>query len=590
MHYLVEKTFRQRGFDDELLKKIEDGHHTIPDNMNLMCDRLHNIKLSRKHIVLIPDFDMDGIAAGTCGYSGFCELGFYFSLYLPDVNSGYGFGPEDIIAIMQKWPDTQVIMTCDVGITCSAGIKYAKSIGLEVLITDHHLGTVNNGADIVIDPAADNSTYSNSLGHSSICGAYVIWQILMSYVYSYGTSDQINAIERLIIFAGLGTVSDIMPMVCENRVAVKDSLRILKWLMPSDETVESYQTFDNYAASPLSGYHDLGDSYQYRSVFYGLQAIMWYFKAERHYDRHKIDEDFFGFTLAPMFNSIKRMGGDIATAFGVFFDKEKSYNNIRELYDLNIKRKKIVAESIVELNAIPQPFAPFLYLSDAPAGILGLLATQLTNATGMPTLVVNRTPLSDGRLHGSGRSPENYNFIDAITRLHFEESVKVAGHPSAFGVSVPADDDLLSSLYMALYADTAAIMEAEAEINPLEAADFIIGTGEDCDVDFDVFTLDDYLHEICKYKPFGHGFFKPNIAIRLTKEDMEAWPWFIMGKDSQHVKFCNDEGLDIVIWDGAGDTYFCKDGFSALGHLQYTEYDGAQQLSFVVDNLLEMRI
>lgn len=588
MHYLVEKTFRQRGFDDELLSKIENGEHSIPDNISIACDTLHYHMMMRHHIVLIPDFDMDGIASGITGYSGFCELGFYFSLYLPDVNKGYGFGPEDIMKIMQKWPDTKVIMTCDVGITCKAGIAYAKSIGLSVIITDHHVGNFDNGADVVIDTSAAGSTYNNSLGASSICGAYVIWQLLNSYANKYGTHSQIEAIERLIVFVGIGTVSDVMPMICENRVAVKNAIRILRWLMPSDEAVENYQTFDNYVKSPLSGYHDLGQSYQYRSVFYGLQALMWYFKVEKHYDRYKIDEDFFGFTVAPMFNSVKRMGGDIGTAFGVFFDKNNSYSNIKELYDLNILRKQVVADAMTDLNTIPQPFAPFLYLSDAPAGILGLLATQLLKATGMPTLVVNRTPLEDGRLHGSGRSPQNYNFMEALVRLQLDSSiVNALGHPNAFGVSVPASDDLLSILYMALYTDTAEDAEAAAQIDPFETADFIIGSGKDCDVDFDVFTLDDYLQEIRQYKPFGNGFFRPNIAIRLTKDDMKTCPWFIMGKDSQHVKYCQEEGLDIVIWDGAGDTYFCKDGFSALGHLQYTEYDGEQQLSFVVDNLLD---
>ena len=588
MHYLVEKTFRQRGFDDELLKKIEDGSHSIPDNIDYACDVLHYHKQRGDHVVLIPDFDMDGISAGTGGYSGFCELGFYFSLYLPDVNSGYGFGPEDIMKIMEKWPDTKVIMTCDVGITCKAGIAYAKSIGLTVIVTDHHVGSLSNGADVVIDTSAVESSYANSLGASKICGAYVIWQVMMTYANKYGSVSQKESIERLIVFAGIGTVSDVMPMICENRVAVKESIRILRWLMPSDEAVENYQTFDRYVSSPLSGYHDLGDSYQYRSTFYGLQALMWYFKVEKHYDRHKVDEDFFGFTVGPMFNSIKRMGGDIGIAFGVFFDKSHAYENIKELYDLNILRKQVVAEAMVDLNAIPQPFAPFLYLSDASAGILGLLATQLLKATGMPTMVVNRTPLDNGRLHGSGRSPQNYDFMEAIVRLKLDSSIiDVAGHPTAFGVNVPASDDLLSMLYMSLYTDTAADADAAAQIDPFETADFIIGSGNDCDVNFDVFVLDDYLHEIRRYKPFGHGFFRPNIAIRLTKEDMKSCPWFIMGKESQHAKYCQEEGLDIVIWDGAGDTYFCKDGFSALGHLQYTEYDGEQQLSFVVDNLLE---
>lgn len=586
MHYLVEKTFRQRGFDEDLLQKIDDGRHSVFDNMPQMCNALHCAYNQHKHIIFISDFDMDGISSGTIGYAGLCELGFYVSLYLPDVNEGYGFGPSDIKKIMDKWPDAQVIITGDVGIQCRDGINYAKSIGLEVLITDHHVGSMNIPADVVIDPSVDTSTYVNVLGNSSVCGAYVIWQILFYYANMYCTTEQISAIERLIVFAGLGTVSDVMPMVCENRMAVNESLRILKWLMPSKDVVETYGSFENYVSYPLSGYHDLGISSQYRDVFYGLQAVMWYFRSERKFNRSKIDEDFFGYTLAPMFNSVKRMGGDIGVAFGVFFDRDRAYSNILELDYLNNLRKQLVAEHMAAIPEIDQPFAPFIYLSDAPAGILGLMATQLLNSSGMPTIVVNRTVLSDGRLHGSGRSPENYNFMQAIDRLKIPtDMLSIAGHPYAFGASLSSDSDVLSWIYMRLLADTATGIEET--VDPFQTADFIIGSGSDCDVTFDPFTLDDYLHEINTYKPFGHGFFKPSIAIRVTKDDMKDFNWLIMGRSSQHVRYCHIEGLDIVIWNGAGDTYFCRNGFSALGHMQYVEYDGESEIAFVVDNLFD---
>jgi len=590
MHYLIQKTFERRGFSEELLKQIEDGHHTLPTNIDVMCDRLKMAHDNKLRIVLIPDFDMDGIASGTEGYAGFCELGFNFSLYLPNVIKGYGFNEDDINAIKQQWPDVQVIMTCDVGITCTKAIAYAKSLGLEVLVTDHHVGKLDNGADISVDPSAEDSSYDNVLGHSSICGAFVIYQVLCHYAFKYGTEKEKDTIERLIVLVGLGTVSDVMPMICENRIAVKDSLRILKWLLPSDEAIETYGSFNAYAKTPLSGYHMLGSSYQYQSLFYGIQAMLWYFKSEKHYDRKRIDEDFFGFTLAPMFNTIKRMGDDIGLAFGVFFDRQNCYENIRRLDALNDLRKQAVSEAMIAINEITQPFAPFIYLSDARTGLLGLLAAKLMQASGTPTIVANRTALEDGFLHGSGRSPQNYNFMEAIDRLKLPyDTIHVAGHPHAFGASLASDESLLSGLYTTLYVDTFADIEAVSNVDPFDTADFIIGSGSECDVYFDVFTLDDYLYELKSYKPFGHGFFRPNIAIRISKEDMAATHWFIIGKDSQHVKYCHDEGLDIVIWDGAGDTFFCKDGFSALGHLQYTEYDGEQQLSFVVDNLLEAK-
>ena len=591
MHYLVEKTFERRGITPEFLENIENYYHSIPDNMDSMCHSLRDAYLKHRHIVLIPDFDMDGVCSGVCGYSGFCELGFYFSLYLPDVSKGYGFGPDDIIKIKQKWPDVEIIMTCDVGITCYDGINYAKAIGLDVLITDHHLGSMNNGADVVVDPSATASTYSNVFGHSSICGVHVIWQILYEYASTYGTEEQRNNIERLMVLVGIGTVTDIMPVICENRKAIKHSIKILKWLMPTDDVVEKYSSFDEYVKTPLSGYHSLGKSEQYNTLFYGIQSMLWYFKTERHYDSHKIDEDFFGYLLGPMFTSIKRMGADIDLAFGVFFDKQNTYDNIKKLDELNDERKKLVADELLALKELPQPYAPFIYLTDASAGLLGLLAAKLMDVSGLPTMVFNRTALDDGRLHGSGRSIDCYDFEDAMKRFVADMNIKdivMKGHAHAFGISTTDNAGVLSSFYMWLLADTADIAAEITDQDPLALADFVVGSTPDCDVDFDIFTLDDYFHEINKYRPFGKGFFKPCIGIRATKDDMKSFPWFIMGRNSQHAKFCHEEGLDVIIWNGAGDTYFCKDGFSALGHLQYTEFGGESQLSFIIDSFVEV--
>ena len=93
--------------------------------------------------------------------------------------------------------------------------------------------------------------------------------------------------------------------------------------------------------------------------------------------------------------------------------------------------------------------------------------------------------------------------------------------------------------------------------------------------------------QINQYKPYGNGFFKPNIAIKLTKDDVDNPSLIVMGKNSQHVKYCFDDGIDIVIWNGVGDSYFCQNGFCALGHLSNLTYENEQELVFIVDLLLE---
>ena len=591
MHYLVEKTFEKRGFTEELLSKINDRGHSLIDQIVPFTERLHEIYLQHKHIIFLPDFDMDGIASGTIGYAGLCELGFYASLYLPDTTSGYGFDASDIIKIVSKWPDTSVIITGDVGISCTDGISYARSIGIEVLVTDHHKDTIYNGANLAVDPSSYESTYSNALGHSSICGAYVIWQVLSYYAHTYCNAETISNIDRLLVFAGIGTVSDTMPMLCENRSAVLDAIGILKWLMPSASDIEAYPSFEDYVSRPLSGYHNLGVSQQYRDVFYGLQALMWYFRSKKRLHRKDINEEFFGFTLAPMFNSLKRLGGDIGVAFGVFFDRTNALSHIEELDDLNEQRKELVAFYMAEISSTDQPFAPFIYFSSAPGGILGLLATKLLHMSGTPTIVVNNSDKNADTFSGSGRSPEGYDFMEALARIgisHSELSVK--GHPHSFGAFISSDFGTISFVYTRLMADF-SMMTSGIDIDPFEIADFVIGSNsETSDVGFDPFELYEYFVEINTYRPFGHGFFKPQIAIHVSEADMSSIAWSIIGAKSQHAKYAHINGLDVIMWNGAGDTYFCRKGFSAIGHLQYVEFNGFSSLAFVVDDLFDYNV
>lgn len=106
------------------------------ENIRTLCNELHNAK--NDPVVVYPDFDCDGIMAGTILNAGLNQLGFDAKLYVPDASAGYGMQHEQIDIIKDCFPTAKTIITCDTGITAFEPVDYAQSIGYTVLITDHH--------------------------------------------------------------------------------------------------------------------------------------------------------------------------------------------------------------------------------------------------------------------------------------------------------------------------------------------------------------------------------------------------------------------------------------------------------------------
>ena len=227
---LVERRFANRGYPADYLTKISNPEHKVLANTDVFVNRLHELHESQDLVVVLSDFDMDGISAGTEGFAGLSELGFNVALFLPNPKEGYGFSPETIMKLWQQYPKVKAIITCDVGITCFEGVETAKNLGIDVLLTDHHSmddsGKLPDGAYCIVNPKCEDA--ETGYVHSDICGAYVLYQLLESYAIKYCSRQVVEQIRRLRVFAGLGTVSDGMPLLYENRQLVMDAISIAK--------------------------------------------------------------------------------------------------------------------------------------------------------------------------------------------------------------------------------------------------------------------------------------------------------------------------------------------------------------------------
>lgn len=521
MNKLIEKMFENRGYTADFLNDIMVCNHKLPLGVKELCDRLDVYRDTQKLIVLLTDFDLDGICCGVIGYAGLNELGFNVELYKPDVTKGYGFGPDEVCDIMQKFPDVNAILTGDVGISAFEGIAYAKALGLDVFVTDHHKGDVPSQADVIVDPCRDIDTES----YAFICGANVLYQVLRYYAEYHMPNNRgyyLEQIDRLRVFAGFGTISDSMPLYHENRQIVNDAISICRMLYGDGNS----DMFKYIPGCP-----------HYQCVFYGLYAI---FKAYAAADKVKssndITETFVAYYIAPMFNSIKRMGGLVEYAYLVFFGGCNHANNaLAYLFDLNEQRKELVRDKLETMLSMHQPWFPYVYLTDAPGGICGLLAQQVMTITGMPVFVVH----SDGDGYsGSGRCPSWLPFLQVglPNGCHWW----AAGHNPAFGFGCENDDALDEMVdYLKSIIDVYKPSDDDLAVKP----DFVVSEFGDGDTDLDVLLLSNYVHskELCR--PFGSGFPSPNTEFRFSPYSAV---WSIVGSEHNHLKLIFSNGVTVM--------------------------------------------
>ena len=555
MNRLVELTFKNRGYSSEFLREMECAEHEDLKDIDRLAVRLKEIHDEGRHITVIPDFDMDGISAGTVAYAGLSELGFDVSLFIPDPSKGYGFNEDTIKELLKKHPRTQTILTCDTGISCYEGINYCKDRGIEILVTDHHIQEAVSEADIIVDPCRMDDGYE----HKGICGAFVIQLVLQFYADTFCDTHMRDQMQRLRLFAGIGTVSDIMPVLYENRQLIRDSIGLARAVY-SNGTVHGVRNFEGCTA--------------YKTPFWGMFAVL-KVCAEHGIIKKEddINEEFYGFYLAPMFNSVKRMDGDLRRAFLVFFGNERE-ENAEYLYQLNELRKKTVEEEMENLLSSVQPYAPFIYISKAKPGILGLLATRLVERNKMPVFVMNdMTGRMKGPFCGSGRSPEWYPcFSRQIGRFD------IAGHECAFGCRL-SDNSALVETFRFLKEDVPAML-ANADIKEA-VPDFIISTDWKADTGIDIALFDEYLSEMENYHPFGKGFPQPDVVFRFNDSDA-VYGWKSLGMDKQHLKIGFASGFDLYLWN-QGDKISLKDNgemHEARGKLFISEYAGKRGICF----------
>ena len=592
---LFNKILSRKGWTPQVLAELNDPTYARLLDMDVVVEHLHRLAQSQELLVILPDFDMDGITAGSLGYAGLSELGLNVALYRPDHARGHGFGPYDIERITDQFPDVRAIITCDTGIDSYEGIDHAVKLGLTVLVTDHHLEMAREGRDTclpahaVVDPSRLDETYPNK----GICGAHVLYQVLVAYAEAH-RRDKLDEVSLLRLFAGIGTVSDVMPLVYENRRLVADSISIAKLLYVEPETDDQGENLmpDIERSTLMQLLRSRTHHPRYVSAFEGMARVVAHFaKIGKVRDARDINEGFYGFYLAPAFNAIRRMEGSMDDGFGAFFANDKDPRIARVIED-NDRRKEMVKALFKEILDSDQPHAPYVYTVDAIKGMLGLLANKLMEHNGgVPTAVLSKHPAPDGKMSGSCRSPMWYKLSTAVRGAGFH----AAGHEYAFGVRIDGEHEL-ARLAEFMQTDSSARL-AEIQAQPGYEApgpDLRFGPTEDCDDDGeDMDDLVDLARLIETLQPFGHGFEEPVIEVVA---DLKECKIATIGAEKNHLRITLPSGAKCLHW-GEAETWVtplreAADGLTVedrivrlTGRLSLNHYMGNVTPNFMVQTI-----
>lgn len=596
---IIELFMKKRGLDADVLYKMSHPtKHDLNDVFLLEdCDLFINLLFANKHkqIAIIPDYDADGVMSGSVLNAGLSIIGLDKEpyLYAPTTHTGYGMTEASVDNVLDVCPDTELIITTDNGVAAFDGIAYAKSKGIMVLVSDHHLGGENEPiADVIVDPNRLTDKYP----FKYISGTVVIWKILQAYARTFCDQSIQKSIDDLLVFAGISTISDVMQLVDENRYIVTETVALI-----DDEDFLEHKA-------------RVHEGTAYSRIFMGLKGLMDILRREGKLS-YGVDEGTIGFYIAPMLNSPRRMTGDSLIGFDLFNQETESEATrmANELFELNEERKTIVNKiSRKLLSALAQDLTPgVISLVNSRNGFAGLIAGQVTNKFTTPSIIfthevddeslfvdVDSQDYDDNTVyHGSARSPQNfhiYNALVAIDKAHPEYFKTFGGHGQAAGVGVYA------KYYKAFKADFHRyVSEHTEEVDPnAPVPEIVIG----CDgaytarsVDFVIAKPTDHFEFVTavrafeKLRPYGEGFRQPGFRLGFSTKDVVT---SFMGTEKQHVKFVFPSGLTIIQWNAAT---FMRESlghkiapffFEAKGRLSINEFRGNVTLQLIADDVV----
>jgi len=433
-------------------------------------ERIRKAKEKKEKILIYGDYDVDGITAVCLCLIVLKELGLNVDFHIPErLTEGYGLSKEAIRLAQAE--NVNLIITVDCGITNSEEVLFARGLGIDIIITDHHLPEDGKKPEslVTIDPMVGECP--EELKHLAGVGvAYKLMQAL--------TNDNLN--QHLDLVA-LGTIADLVPLTGENRIFAKEGLKIIK--EAKKEGIKELLNVSKLTDKEINSYH-------------------------------------IGFLLGPRINAAGRVASaKKAVELLLTKSSEKANTIAQELDQQNQERRKIQKKifeeacALIKKEKMDSNYSIVLVREGWHPGVAGIVASKVVEKFYRPTIILC---LEKGIAKGSGRSIENFHLFHAVKKCK-DLLLSCGGHKLAIGLTLKAEN----------VPQFKKRLEEEAK-KSLSEDDFRKKINIDSLLSFSEISHS-FLDDLKKLAPFGRGNSRPVFASQNLKVGK------FLRKNSQHL-------------------------------------------------------
>lgn len=371
--------------------------------VSILQEKIEN----RNRIRIIGDYDIDGVMSTYILLESLRGLGCDVDMMIPNrITDGYGINEHLIEQAWQEGRDT--IITCDNGIAAVTQIRKAKDLGMTVIVTDHHevpFEDLEGGrkeilppADAIVNPKQKACSYP----FAGLCGAVVAMKV-MEALYEK-MAPEVDLVDKMLPFAGIATIGDVMDLQDENRILVKEGLQRL-----------------------------------HHTTNLGLQELI----RVNNLEPENISPYHIGFILGPCLNASGRLDtAKRALQLLLADSREEAAVLAGDLKNLNESRKEMTAQGLekaieqVESTSMMEDTVLVVFLPECHESLAGIIAGRLRERYHKPSFVLTR---GEEGVKGSGRSIESYSMYEKLCECK-EYLTKFGGHPMAAGLSLEEEN------------------------------------------------------------------------------------------------------------------------------------------------------
>ena len=491
-------------------------------------------------IRIIGDYDIDGVTATYILLKGFKRLGANVDTYIPDrIADGYGI--HDHLIQQAKDDGINLIVTCDNGISAAEQITFANSLGMTVVVTDHHeipFEDTEDGRIYKLPPAAaiiNPKQPSCAYPSKNICGAVVAMKLVFALYERYGVPE--NEKEDYLEPAAIATVGDIMDLRGENRILVKEGLARLSHTKNK-----------------------------------GLKALIRAIGLEDQ----KISSYDIGFRLGPCINASGRLDTAMRSlALLQCEDEEEAARLANDLKALNDSRKALTelgteaAYKLIEGSELKNDRVMVVFLPECHESLAGIIAGRIREKYHKPAFVLTR---GENSVKGSGRSIECYSMYEELVKCD-SLLIQYGGHPMAAGLSI-AEENV--DIFRRLLNENCTL--TEADLIPKIVIDVPMPIS---------YINKNLIRQLSVLEPFGKGNGKPLFA----QKNLRVLKVGIFGKNQNTVKVqlmdASGAVMDGLYWGDAKEfAEFARshETISVTYYPRINFYMGRESLQIVIQN------